>query len=98
VKLGDGIARIEIEEACTRELFAKLWPLTQGRRVRKRRFAIEDGAHVWEIDAFKDRDLYLAEVELDSPEEEVVLPEWLAPYVEREVTTDPTYVNANLAR
>jgi CHAD domain-containing protein/CYTH domain-containing protein len=98
VKLGEGIARLEIEEPCTKDIFARLWPLTQGRRVRKRRFAIEEGDRVWEIDEFKDRDLYLAEVELPTEDAEVIVPEWLAPYVDREVTGEAAYVNANLAR
>lgn len=43
----------------------------------------------WEIDRFNDRDLILAEVELVSEEESVVLP----PFIEREVTDDPRYSN-----
>jgi CHAD domain-containing protein/CYTH domain-containing protein len=97
VKLGEGIARTEVEEACTKAVFEQLWALTKGKRVRKRRFTIPDGALVWEIDAFDDRALFLAEVELPTIDTEAPLPEWLAPYVEREVTDDPAYVNANLA-
>lgn len=98
VKLGRGIERIEIEEKITRALYAKLWPLTEGRRVEKRRYAIEDGELTWEIDVFTDRELVLCEVELERADVEVRLPDWLAPYVERDVTDEDTYVNANLAR
>ena len=98
VKLGKGIVRIEVEEPCTEEVFAQLWPLTEGRRLTKRRYAIEDGERIWEIDEFTDRELFLAEVELPTEETEVVIPEWLAPCLEREVTGEDTYVNANLAR
>ena len=98
VKLGKGIVRIEVEEPCTEEVFAQLWPLTEGRRLTKRRYAIEDGERIWEIDAFTDRELFLAEVELPTEETEVVIPEWLVPCLEREVTGEDTYVNANLAR
>ena len=49
VKLGKGISRIEIEEETTRELYAKLWALTKGKRVRKRRYEIEEGGHVFQI-------------------------------------------------
>lgn len=98
VKLGRGIERIEIEEKITRALFAKLWPLTEGRRVEKRRYAIVEGDHTWEIDVFTDRDLVLCEVELSDKDERPATPEWLVPYVVREVTDEDTYVNANLAR
>ncbi len=98
VKLGAGMVRIEVEEACDAAVFETLWSLTEGRRVEKRRYAIEDGELVWEIDEFLDRELWLAEVELPSEDLEVVIPEWLAPYVERDVTDEAAYVNANLAR
>lgn len=99
VKLGTGIKRIEVEEECGREVFGKLWSLTQGRRVRKRRYLVEDGGGlVWEIDEFKDRELFLAELELPAEDASVSIPEWLAPYLVREVTGEAEYVNANLAR
>ncbi len=98
VKLGRGISRIEIEERLSRSLFGALFALTEGKRVKKRRYSIEDGGLVWEIDVFTDRQLVLAEVELASPDEAPELPEWLAPYVEREVTDEDEYVNFNLAR
>ncbi len=98
VKLGQGMVRIEVEEACSEEMFSKLWALTEGRRVEKRRYAIEAGDLVWEIDAFEDRELYLAEVELPTEDTTVIIPDWLAPYVEREVTGEDAYTNVNLAR
>lgn len=64
----------------------------------KRRHVVPDGSYTWEIDEFLDRDLFLAEVELNDPAEKVVLPEWLAPYVVRDVTGTKKYVNLNLAR
>ena len=45
-----------------------------------------------------DRELVLAEVEIDAEEEEVKVPDWLKPYVVREVTGEPEYVNVNLAK
>lgn len=98
VKLGRGLARIEIEEETTREVFTKLWALTRGRRVKKRRYRIEDNGHVWEIDEFLDRSLFLAEVELDSLEDRAEVPDWLSPFVIREVTEESGFVNANLAK
>jgi CHAD domain-containing protein/CYTH domain-containing protein len=99
VKGGSGVHRLEVEEECTAELFAALWPLTKGRRVRKKRYLIPEGERTWAVDAFTDRrDLVLAEVELPSVESEVVLPPWLAPFVEREVTEESAFVNAVLAQ
>ena len=97
VKQGAGIARLEIEEMLSPEDFARLWPLTEGRRIRKRRHRVADGPLTWEIDEFLDRDLVLAEVELANPAAAPALPSWLAPYVSREVTDDPGYSNFRLA-
>ena len=97
VKQGSGIARLEIEETVTAEDFARLWPLTEGRRIRKRRHRVPDGPLTWEIDEFLDRDLVLAEVELANPAAAPALPSWLAPYVCREVTDDASYSNFRLA-
>lgn len=97
VKGGAGLARIEVEEACGPALFAALWPLTEGKRVSKRRHLIADGERTWAIDEFLDRELVLAEIELPSPDTEVTLPAWLAPHVVREVTEERGFVNAVLA-
>jgi len=98
VKLGSGVARIEVEEETTAELFAVLWPTTRDRRVRKRRYAVTEGGATWEVDHFAGRDLVLAEIELPTADTVVDIPQWLAPYVVREVTDDAAYVNANLAQ
>lgn len=98
IKLGSGVSRIEIEEPCSMKVFAKLWSLTAGHRVRKHRYAIPDGDLTWEIDVFVDRELVLAEVELPSLDRIPEIPAWLAPYVVREVTDDPAYLNLSLAQ
>ncbi len=97
VKFGRGISRVELEEDTDRHLFEILWPLTASARVRKRRHAIREGAHTWEIDVFTDRDLVLAEVELSAVDDAVVIPAWLEKWIVREVTDEAEYVNANLA-
>lgn len=100
VKLPAGPAgvRMELEEQTSPELFRALWPFTAGQRVRKRRFRVPHGALVWEIDQFTDRELVLAEVELPEHGAEAAIPGWLVPYVVREVTDEPGYLNLNLAR
>lgn len=97
VKLGRGMSRIEVEEETPADLFERMWPLTEGRRVHKRRYTVAVGALVWEIDDFLDRTLVLAEVELPSEDTPVHVPGWLAPLLEREVTGEDAYVNVNLA-
>lgn len=98
VKTGRGLKRIELEETCSAEIFHSLWPHTEGKRVRKRRYRIEEGDRVWEIDEFLDRELWLAEVELPTESATAPTPEWLVPYLVREVTDEPAYVNVNLAQ
>lgn len=98
IKLGPIGARIEIEEDTDPVLFAALWPWTASARIRKRRFSIPAGPHVWEIDVFLDRNLVIAEVELASVTDVPTVPGWLAPYVVRDVSTDPAYLNSVMAR
>lgn len=98
VKLGHGVARMEIEEETTRAVFDRMWSLTKGRRLKKRRRRVPVGGLTWEIDEFTDRKLVLAEVELPTREAAVEIPDWLQPHVVREVTEDEEYENARLAR
>ena len=98
VKLGEGVARIEIEEACDKATFDGLWSLTEGRRIEKVRYTVPMGDLVWEIDAFIGTDLFLAEIELPTVETQVHIPEWLTPYLEREVTGERSYTNWALSR
>lgn len=98
VKVGSGLVRTELEEETTDEVFRRMWPLTKGKRLTKRRHRVPNGDFTWEIDEFTDRDLVLAEVELPTADTVVEVPEWLQPYVEREVTGDVAYLNWTLAK
>lgn len=98
VKLGRGISRIEVEEAASEALGTAMFALTAGKRVAKRRYAIAAGDLTWEIDEFTDRALVLAEVELQSADTVVVIPDWLTPFVVREVTDEAGFTNWALAR
>lgn len=98
IKLGQPGNRIEVEENVDPVLFAQLWPFTAAARIRKRRHMIADGDVTWEIDVFLDRDLVLAEVELRDGNQAVTLPDWLAPFVVREVTHDANYLNSVMAQ
>jgi len=99
IKMGAGLERIEIEEETSDEFFTAVWPLTRGARVFKRRYFVPDADVTWEIDEFLDRpNLWLAEVELESADQRVAIPDWLQPVVEREVTGEGEYTNHALAR
>ena len=98
VKSGTGVSRLELEEPIDPATFSRLWPLTEGRRLRKRRYRVPDGDRVWEVDEYLDRELAVAEIELGAGNEEVRPPAWLAPVLVREVTDDVSYSNRALAR
>src|SRR5262245_61629282 len=40
IKVGTGMNRFEFEEDTSEEFFATVWPLTQGHRIRKRRYRV----------------------------------------------------------
>ena len=98
VKVGAGLVRTELEEETSAEMFQKMWPLTKGRRLTKKRHRVPQGDFIWEIDEFTDRQLVLAEIELPSAETEVKIPDWLQPWVEREVTGEVAFLNSTLAK
>ena len=70
--------------------------LSVGGRVEKTRFRVPFAGRTWEVDEFAgdNAPLVLAEVELDRVGAEVALPPWVGV----EVTDDPRYANAALAR
>lgn len=85
---------IELEHAVTQEYFEKVMGQC-GKVLRKQRWQIMFGAHVWEIDYFPQFDgLVVAEIELEDEEELFIHPDWLG----KEVTQDKSYKNARMAR
>ena len=62
--------------------------------IEKTRHVVEFDGTIWEIDEFSgvNEGLIVAEVELDSADQEFTLPRWIGD----EVTDDPRYFNANL--
>jgi CYTH domain-containing protein len=72
--------------------------LTDGRRLRKRRYVVPDGTDRWEIDEFTDRELVLAELEIERADRVIRIPGWLAPVLVRDVTDEKEYTNRSLAR
>ena len=98
MKMGVGIVRTELEDETDERTFTAMWPLTEGRRVRKRRHLVRHGDDVWEIDEFLDLPLVMAELELDRADAPITMPDWLRAVLVREVTDDPNYTNRSLAR
>jgi len=91
----EGLSRPEFEYAVPAGDARELLAMCHGRLVEKVRHRVRVGSHVWEVDEFDgaNRGLVVAELELASPEEEFVRPEWLG----HEVSDDPRYLNANLS-
>lgn len=84
-----------IDEAAWAAALARADPAR--RPIRKVRHVVAHGAQTLEIDVFEDpAGLVVVEVELASEDEPVDLPRWLGEW--REVTGDPRYFNAALAR
>jgi CYTH domain-containing protein len=100
IKVGTGIHRFEFEEPTTEAFFAAVWPLTEGYRIRKRRYRVPcDEGFEWEVDEFLDRaDLVLAEIELDDENERPDPPEEIGAVIVREVTDELEFGNYRLAK
>lgn len=97
VKRGGGLVRAEVEVQLEAERFEVLWPLTEGRRVVKRRYLVPAEELHFDVDVYEEglAGLRVAEVEFASVEasESFELPTWLGD----EVTEDPRYKNRRLA-
>jgi CYTH domain-containing protein/CHAD domain-containing protein len=98
-KRGHGESRDEHEIALYKEQFEALWPLTDGRRLIKRRHLLplgEDGLTA-EVDVYEGAlaGLRTVEVEFSSAEQSQAFepPPWFG----AELTGDPTYANQSLA-
>lgn len=97
VKRGRGASRAETEVPLAAESFARLWPLTAGRRLAKRRYRIEHGPWTIELDVYRGKlkGLMVAEVEFSSAAAARSFrpPPWFG----REVTGVNRFSNAALA-
>jgi CYTH domain-containing protein len=99
-KSGSGLVRREIERSISTAAFEAAWPATAGRRIEKTRWQVRgaDGL-VWEVDRFDAIDLVLAEVEVadEASADAIEIPGWLGVAIDREVTHEPLYTNAEIA-
>ena len=97
VKQGSGRVRAEEEVELDRDSFDRLWKLTDGRRLEKRRHEFKHDGVTIEVDVYAgDLDgLVIAEVEFESEREAERFepPHWLG----RELTGDPRFATQRLA-
>jgi adenylate cyclase len=96
-KRGEGLSRHEAEIELARQAFDELWPLTEGRRLHKRRHVVPHGDLRIEVDVYEGEleGLVVAEIEFSSEDEarRFEPPAWLSD----EVTGDHRYLNETLA-
>lgn len=93
--MASGIARPEFEyEIPLADAAAMLDGLCLKPLIEKRRYTLECKGMRWEVDEFlgENRGLVVAEVELDSADQAIELPEWIG----MEVTDDARYFNSSL--
>ena len=98
IKSGGGPVRLEEEIEIDQRRFDSLWRLTEGRRIRKRRYLIpHDDSYTIELDVYEGAlsGLITAEVEFESPEAAAAFapPAWLGD----DITEDSRYKNRQLA-
>jgi adenylate cyclase len=91
----EGATRAEFEYEIPMSDGAPLLALCDGDVVDKVRHRIDHAGLTWEVDVFHgaNEGLVVAEVELESPDQPVDVPNWVG----ADVTADPRYYNANLA-
>lgn len=91
----NGISRLEYEyEIPFIEADEMLNNLCLDSIIDKTRYLINFENHIWELDIFygQNEGLVIAEVELNSENEEILLPSW----IKEEVSHDVRYFNSNL--
>lgn len=97
-KAAGRLQRRELEIELSHDQFHTLWPGTEGQRIEKIRYQINEGGQKIELNVFRGglEGLVLAEVEFPSPEKsaEFEPPHWFG----EEVTEDSRYKNQNLAQ
>ncbi|WP_421657126.1 CYTH domain-containing protein [Leptothermofonsia sp. ETS-13] len=92
-----GFSRSEYEYPIPiQDALEMLHSLCEPPLIEKTRYRIEVDGVIWEIDEFEgeNKGLLLAEVELTNENQTITLPDWIG----KEVSGDPRYYNANLAK
>jgi len=86
------ISNIEVEENISREQFNEYLRLAN-KKISKVRYK-KDG---WEIDVFIGIRLVIAEFEIQSEDQEIIIPDWLQPFIIKEITGEKEFSNYNLS-
>jgi len=92
----NGITRSEFEYPIPLTDALELLKQCKGLLISKIRYEISHEGHLWELDIFENENdgLIVAEIELESEDEEFALPNWAT----TEVSNDPRYTNASLSQ
>jgi adenylate cyclase len=97
MKRGTGLARVEEEMKLPAGLFRKLWPLTEGRQIRKVRYEIPHDDLTFELDEYKEHLSGLRVVEVEFSSRARARSFEPPPWFGREVTGEPSMANRRLA-
>jgi len=91
-----GTSRFEWEKEISVNEANDLFELCEEGIIEKYRYLIKSGNHTYEVDEFlaDNFGLIVAEIELNSEEEQFEKPQWLG----KEVTGDVKYYNSNLSK
>jgi adenylate cyclase len=96
-KRGEGLVRDEAEVELDGDAFERLWPLTEGRRLHKRRHVVPEGDLTIEVDVYEGDLEGLVVAEIEFPTEEAARafepPGWFG----EDVTGEERYLNETLA-
>jgi adenylate cyclase len=89
-----GISRSEYEYEVPVSEAKEMMNTLSTKTLSKKRYEINVGSHLWEVDVFEGKlaGLIIAEIELSSEEEQFELPEWVI----EDVSHDAQYYNSNL--
>ena len=89
-----GVTRTEFEYEIPLGDAEEIIQTFTSRHIRKNRYEIIQGNHLWEVDVFEGNlgGLVLAEIELSSEDEKFEIPNWVL----EDVSHDPNYYNAVL--
>lgn len=99
VKKGSGLSRLESEIVITEGQFGELWPATDGSRVEKVRHNVRIGdGLVAEVDIFSGANEGLILIETEFQDERQAASFQPPPWFGVDVTGDPAYKNALLAK
>lgn len=91
----EGISRSEFEYRIPREDAEEMMKLGISSFIEKIRYDVEFNNQLFTVDVFegKNKGLVIAEIELESEDQEVILPDWIT----EDVSEDINYYNSNLA-